>query len=79
MQQLVDLPEVLRRRRVDERDVLRGFREPDVLVLVTGVLAQFPAQLAEPVEHAADSDRGRLRSNSSMISAGTSRSSLPWT
>jgi len=26
----------------------------------------------------ADSDRGRLRSNSLMISAGTSRSSLPW-
>jgi hypothetical protein len=39
--------------------VLRGFREPDLLVLVTGVLAQFPAQLAEPVEHARRD--GRLR------------------
>jgi len=32
--------------------VLRGFREPDVLVLVARVLAQLPAQLTEPVEHA---------------------------
>jgi len=32
--------------------VLRGFREPDVLVLVTCVLAQLPAQLTQPVEHA---------------------------
>jgi hypothetical protein len=32
--------------------VLRGLREPDVLVFVARVLTQLLAQLTEPVEHA---------------------------
>ena len=39
--------------------MLRGFREPDVLVLVTRVLAQLPPQLTKPVKDARRD--GRLR------------------
>jgi hypothetical protein len=51
----------MRRHRVDERDVLGVFREPDVLVLVTRILAQLPAQLAKPVKDACRNGRLRAR------------------
>jgi hypothetical protein len=53
-QQLIDLTKVLRRCRVDKRDMLRSLRKPGVLVLVTRVLAQLLAQPMKPVMDAND-------------------------
>jgi hypothetical protein len=51
-QQLSDLPEILWGHRVHQRDVLLGFPQPDMLMLLAGEFVQLPAQLPQPVQHA---------------------------
>lgn len=59
-QQVVNLAEVLWCHGVNKRNMLRGFLEPRVLVVLTRVLTQLPTQLPQPVEDARS--HGRLQS-----------------
>jgi hypothetical protein len=67
-QQFGYLAEILRRHRINQRNMLRSFRKPGMLVLVPGELTQFPAQPvgAENLRHLAGcfADRGPLAARS---------------
>lgn len=56
-QQVSDLPKVLWGHGVHQRDVLLGFLQPDMLMLLTGEFVQLSAQLPQPGQYALG-DRG---------------------